>query len=184
MRGKSTCTLVQHSFHTTNECERALHFQRALHEKSLCIYKPGPVSTLRWTSIIYLADTLPCRSSDLPSGTLLLQGDGLSLLLHFEASGIHGLSARGVYQATPLTRHAGELLPHLFILTIPITQDSAVSLSAALSVEGPFPTLPLPVRKHVTLSCPDFPPRPEGPERWSDAQDVKEHVHTLIACDG
>ena len=37
-------------------------------KKSLCICKPGPVSTLRRISIIYLAVPSPARSSDLPSG--------------------------------------------------------------------------------------------------------------------
>ncbi len=41
---------------------------------------------------------------------------------------------------------------------------SAVSLSAALSVAGPFLVRPLPVRKHGALCCPDFPLRtPCGP---------------------
>ena len=35
---------------------------------------------------------------------------------------------------------------------------SAVSLSAALSVAPPSPVMPLPVRKHGALCCPDFPP--------------------------
>jgi len=38
------------------------------------------------------------------------------------------------------------------------TLRQAVSLSAALSVDHPFPNGPLPVRKHAALHCPDFPP--------------------------
>ena len=37
---------------------------------------------------------------------------------------------------------------------------SAVSLSAALSMASPSPVIPLPVRKHDALCCPDFPPFP------------------------
>ena len=81
--------------------------------------------------------------------------------------GLHGLSARGVYQATDVATGAGGLLPHLFTLTPACA--GAVSLSAALSVAPPFPVAPLPVRKHGALCCPDFPPLPPCGEKSGSA---------------
>lgn len=47
----------------------------------------------------------------------------------------------------------------------PSCDGSAVSLSAALSMAPPSPVVPLPVRKHGALCCPDFPPSPPCGEK-------------------
>jgi len=102
---------------------RALHTKAphtgvaGLREEGLCICKPDPVTALlpkqiERPSIIYLGPRSREASIDLPSGS----GGQPSPALR-RSPGIHGLSARGVYQAAPLTRHAGGLLPHLFTLT-------------------------------------------------------------------
>lgn len=102
-------------------------------------------------------------------------------------SGIHGLSARGVYQAACVATSTGGLLLCTPKRTIPreggptfsllpaeaLAKEGLAkyfslrpfglqetSLSAALSVTPPFPVVPLPVRKHGALRCPDFPPEP------------------------
>jgi len=80
--------------------------------KHLRTCKPDPVSILRWTSAIYLGSTSRWTSIDLPAGigrTVLIPPEGGN-------PGLFDLSARGVYQAAPLTRNTGGPLPHLFIL--------------------------------------------------------------------
>ena len=57
--------------------------------------------------VIQLGRLLPDASSDLPESIKA----GNSTLLF-------GLAPGGVYQAIPVTRDTGELLPHLFTLTI------------------------------------------------------------------
>src|SRR5690606_24864898 len=99
-------------------------------------------------------------SIGLPSG-MRLSPQGWTVHDPFGSPGIHGLSARGVYQATAVASNAGGLLHHLFTLASTL-RGSAVSLSAALSVTPPSPMVPLPVRKHGALRCPDFPPSPCG----------------------
>lgn len=81
--------------------------------------------------------------------------DGLSSFRRYGTPGIHGLSAREVYQAA-LSPEA-LVRSYRTFSSLP-RQVVAVSLSAALSVDHPFPSGPLPVRKHAALRCPDFPP--------------------------
>jgi hypothetical protein len=57
--------------------------------------------------IINLGRQLPAASSDLPENS----SGPLSIVL------LCGLSPDGVYQASPVTRGTGELLPRLFTLT-------------------------------------------------------------------
>lgn len=124
-----------------------------------------------------------CRRdlSTYPPDPEMLREDGLSTFRQYGTPGIHGLSAREVYQAAlspgtlvgsyfqppkrPIPREGGPTFSSLPRRSLseggPSLQlrRSAVSLSAALSMAGPSPSRPLPVRKHAALRCPDFPPR-------------------------
>jgi len=65
---------------------------------------------------------------------------------------LFGLAPNGVYQARPVTRPAGELLPHRFTLTS--RQEPAGGLfSAALSLASRL----VGVTHHRILRSPDFP---------------------------
>ncbi len=82
---------------------------------------------------------------------------------------LFGLAPGGVYIASPVTRPAGELLPHRFTLTQrPGESDRGGLLSVALSLAS----RPVGVTHHLILRSPDFPPaacpkardrRPPGP---------------------
>jgi len=72
--------------------------------------------TLQAAMIIHLGQQLPAASSDQPEN---LDGLSLSVLLF-------GLAPDGVYQAFPVTRKTGELLPHRFTLTPAGKPDEAV----------------------------------------------------------
>ena len=61
------------------------------------------------------------------------------------------LAPGGVYRADPVTRAAGELLPHRFTLT---AREGGGLLSVALSMGSP----PLAVSQHPALRSSDFPP--------------------------
>ena len=63
-----------------------------------------------------------------------------------------GLAPGGVYLATPVTRGAGELLPHRFTLT-PVLADRGGLFSVALSRGSPR----VAVSNHPALRSPDFP---------------------------
>ncbi len=63
---------------------------------------------------------------------------------------LFGLAPGGVYQASPVTRRTGALLPHLFTLAL----LSGGFLSVALSFASPR----LRVTKHPALRSSDFPP--------------------------
>ena len=64
-------------------------------------------------AIIHLGCSLPNSSSDLPeTACRCRQMSGLLIL----RDSLCGLAPRGVYLAAPVTRHAGELLPHRFTL--------------------------------------------------------------------
>jgi len=70
---------------------------------------------------------------------------------------LFGLAPDGVYQAIPVTRDTGELLPHLFTLTLNRLAPAQGGLfSAALSLGSP----PVAVSDHPALRSPDFPPQP------------------------
>ena len=67
---------------------------------------------------------------------------------------LFGLAPDGVYQAIPVTRDTGELLPHLFTLTLIRRAPAQGGLfSAALSLGSP----PVAVSDHPALWSPDFP---------------------------
>ena len=72
--------------------------------------------------------------------------------MQVSSPGLHDISAHKVYNAPVRRRQAGELLPHLFTLSL-VNQGGL--FSAALSVSRLSVTLP--VRKYGTLCCPDFP---------------------------
>ena len=97
--------------------------------------------------IIHLGQQLPAASSNLP-------GNFGRAVLNVS---LFGLAPDGVYQAFPVTRKTGELLPHLFTLTPencirPIFQGGIFSV--ALSLGSP----PVAVSDHPALLSPDFPP--------------------------
>jgi len=74
------------------------------------IYKPSSVSSSgppEKAMIIHLGQQLPVASSNLPGNF------GRAALI----VSLFGLAPNGVYQAFPVTRKTGELLPHLFTLT-------------------------------------------------------------------
>jgi len=73
--------------------------------------------------------------------------------LRFFVVPLFGLAPGGVYQAIPVTRNTGELLPHLFTLTS--GQAEGGMFSAALSLGLP----PVAVSDHPVLWSPDFPPK-------------------------
>ena len=71
------------------------------------------LSALGRAAIIHLGCPLPNSSSDLPeTACRCRQMSGLLIL----RDSLFGLAPRGVYLAAPVTRHAGELLPHRFTL--------------------------------------------------------------------
>ena len=139
--------------------------------KHLCICKPGSVSRFSAEPPSSIWDEgHPSPLSAYPPECGLRHKDGRSTSTFRRTSGIHGLSAREVYQATTVASNAGGLLLHApkraipreggttFSPLPPPFDGSAVSLSAALSVTPPSPVMFLPVRKHGALRCPDFPP--------------------------
>ena len=67
---------------------------------------------------------------------------------------LFGLAPDGVYQAFPVTRETGELLPHLFTLTAMEHAHHGGLFSAALSLGSP----PVAVSDHPALRSSDFPP--------------------------
>jgi len=85
---------------------------------------PKKVTPFRMT-IIHLGQQLPDASCDLPGN---LGGPPSNVPLF-------GLAPGGVYQASPVTRRTGALLPHRFTLTLPGRQGGL--LSVALSFTSP-----------------------------------------------
>src|SRR5918999_3834157 len=103
--------------------------------------KPDSVPPQSAAATIHLGRTLPSASCGLPGGAQGRAGHPCPLL---------GLAPDGVYRAAPVTRRAGELLPHRFTLTRP---RPGGLLSVALSAGRPawdFPQRP-------ALWSPDFP---------------------------
>jgi len=68
---------------------------------------------------------------------------------------LFGLAPGGVYQALPVTRGTGELLPHPFTLTP--ADIHKVGGGGLLSVALSFPSPGLGVTQHLALWSPDFP---------------------------
>lgn len=112
----------------------------------------------------------PCSGSppsiwDVPHGTPLSAHPPECSLRHKDGRSTT-LSDPPVYMAfqpvgftKPLLSPAMLVVSYTTFSPLPPPCDgSAVSLSAALSVAPPFPVMPLPVRKHGALRCPDFPP--------------------------
>ena len=93
---------------------------------------------------------MQCTSIDLPAGT------GRAALRTTEAM----LPTYLVFQPVGFTKlpHSHEALVSFYLTFSPVPRLSGVvSLSAALSITPLFPMMPLPVRKHGALCCPDFP---------------------------
>ncbi len=81
-------------------------------------YKPGSVASAcqgrQRRATISLRRRLPATSSSRPGSGTWTGSPGLALR---PDSSLLGLAPDGVYQARPVTRPAGELLPHRFTLT-------------------------------------------------------------------
>ena len=76
---------------------------------------------------------------------------------------LFGLAPDRVYQAFPVTRETGELLPHLFTLT-PIDSKNAYPRGGIFSVALSLGSPPVAVSDHPALRSSDFPPaRKTGP---------------------
>ena len=74
--------------------------------------KPGSVIT-EVTTVIHLGRQLLAASSSLPES----QRERAALGILAYPSFLFGFASNGVYLATQVTLHAGELLPHRFTLT-------------------------------------------------------------------
>ena len=134
--------------------ERPFRCGKGLSCKVLCIDKPGPVRTThlrtQW-ALSFIWDAV--RTTPLSTYPLGFEHAALSDL----SAGTQctwSFSPWGLPSRRCRHRRWWALTPpfHLF------PPKWVVSLSAALSVAPPFPVIPLPVRKHGTLCCPDFPP--------------------------
>ena len=124
--------------------------------------------------IIFLGRRLPGASSDLPgsrngsgrsvcSQAATRHGEPLRLADRSCTAPLFGLAPDGVYRARPVTRPAGELLPHRFTLTAAATQAprprrfifcGTVPIRAARRDPRTVG-----VTHHRALWSPDFPPR-------------------------
>ena len=110
----------------------------------------SPSVTLGRAMIIYLAATI-ARLVERPTRKPRAEPPSNASLF--------GLAPDGVYQATPVTRDTGELLPHLFTLT-PGSAGAGI-FSVALSLGSP----PLGVTQHPALWSSDFPRAGSRPSR-------------------
>jgi hypothetical protein len=99
---------------------------------------------------IQLGRLLPDASCNLPEN---IKTDRLLKKQMFSRVLLFGLAPSGVYQAISVTRNTGELLPHLFTLTVQHAKGGM--FSAALSLGLP----PVAVSDHSALWSPDFPPK-------------------------
>ena len=97
---------------------------------------------------IQLGRLLPDASCNLPEN---IKTDRLLKKQLFSRVILFGLAPSGVYQAISVTRNTGELLPHLFTLTVRHAKGGI--FSAALSLGSP----PVAVSDHSALWSPDFP---------------------------
>jgi len=115
------------------------------------------ISTERRRQSFLYGCRLPGTSCNLPGSS-----DGPSSI-----TPLFGLAPGGVYQASPVARRTGALLPHRFTLTLPRaaadvrqcrprprTAGNGGLLSVALSFASPR----LHVMEHPALWCSDFPP--------------------------
>ncbi len=111
---------------------------------------------------ISLGRRLPVASSDLPGGHdgpgRPVDGCGKCRAHHCP---LLGLAPDGVYRARPVTRPAGELLPHRFTLTAGVDPEGAASGGGLFSVALSLPDRgrAVGVTHHRALWSPDFPPR-------------------------
>src|SRR5262249_3830771 len=121
-------------------------------------YKPGPVlRACARTAIISLGRRLPGASS---GHTREPHAGRASPALASGIALLFGLAPDGVYRADPVTRVAGELLPHRFTLT---ALASGGLLAVALSVGSP----PLAVSQHPCPAEPGLSSRAGAPRRRS-----------------
>jgi len=118
---------------------------------------------------IHLAPLLPAGSSDLPGNS-----DGPP-----SNAPLFGLAPGGVYLAPAVTGETGELLPHLFTLTLSDIKN--ICQGGILSVALSFPSPGLVITQHPVLWSPDFPlpfkKKGSGHSFYSDINDKKVEVN-------
>jgi hypothetical protein len=114
--------------------------------------KPGFVRRLRGVTAISLRCRLLGTSSSLP-GSHRRIGPIRAGALHPGCS-LFGLAPSGVCLARPVTRPAGELLPHRFTLT---PREASLARGGLLSVALSLTSRPVGVTHHCVLWSPDFP---------------------------
>ena len=122
------------------------------------IYKPDPV--LRCLAATKAPPSIWDHAHARPRSTYPLGSSGPPL-----SRPRTGAPAYLVFQPVGFTKlprsHAALVGSYPTFSSLPPSCDGlAVSLSAALSMAPPSPVVPLPVRKHGALCCPDFPPSP------------------------
>jgi hypothetical protein len=111
-------------------------------------------------AVIHLGLPLPTGSCGLPAGSGE-QPSNACAGRRLSAATLLGLAPGGVYLATPVTRGAGELLPHRFTLTGALGAGGLFSV--ALSRGSPR----VAVNNHPALRSPDVPRR--RPAKGADA---------------
>ena len=121
---------------------------------------------------IYLGSSLLRASSDLtrsaftPSEGLEGNSNGLFLLRPSGERNLFGLAPGGVYPAAPIAQSTGELLPHLFTLTLwkgGFACPTGGMFSVALSLPPAYRPGTVRVTDHPALRSSDFPPLPIAP---------------------
>lgn len=124
--------------------------------------KPNSVFPLTGMAIIHLVSTLPSGSSSLPGNAAPLEARGRAARLSFPYLALH---REEFTWPMPVTRHAGELLPHPFT-HIPINRDwSALCCTCRSRKIGTRPlagSLPCGVRTFL----PDESERPPNALHW------------------
>ena len=121
------------------------------------VSKPNSVFPMIGTAIIHLVPTLPSGSSSLPENAVPINRNARTGRPHstFPYLALH---REEFTWPMPVTRHAGELLPHPFT-HIPITRDwSALCCTCRHPEISRCPA----VSRPAALWCSDFPPRRIG----------------------
>lgn len=138
------------------ESDRYVKIMRA---KRAC--KPDSVSKIRERILaptINLGWALRPTSSDLPGSR---DGSGRPVpgfpVRERPSAPLFGLAPGGVCRAGPVTRPAGELLPHRFTLTRGVGRNRR-RVGGLLSVALSLPSRAVDVIHHHALRSPDFPP--------------------------
>ena len=118
---------------------------------------------------IYLGSSLLRTSSDLTRPVFPppeAEGNSNGLFFPLRERGLFGLAPGGVYPAAPIAQSTGELLPHLFTLTLwkgGFACPTGGMFSVALSLPPAYRPGTVRVTDHPALRSSDFPPLPIAP---------------------